>query len=74
MPKFTGYEVANTIRFSNRSDAKIIPIFALSANAFQDDIEKSLRHGINKHIAKPINYNTLKFEIIKSLNYKNSGN
>ena len=68
MPKLNGHEVSRLIRSSNRLDSKDIPIFALSANAFQDDIEKSLRHGMNKHIAKPINFNDLKEEIIKILN------
>lgn len=67
MPKLDGHETSIKIRNSNRSDSKSIPIFALSANAFQDDIEKSLRHGINKHIPKPINFNELKLEIIKAL-------
>ena len=67
MPNLNGHETANKIRLSNRLDSKDIPIFALSANAFQDDIEKSLRHGMNKHIAKPINFDELKTEIIKIL-------
>jgi CheY-like chemotaxis protein len=67
MPKLNGHEVANKIRTSNKPDSKNIPIFALSANAFQDDIEKSFRHGMNKHIAKPINFEELKNEIIKAL-------
>jgi CheY-like chemotaxis protein len=67
MPKLNGHEVSKQIRESKRVDSKDIPIFALSANAFQDDIEKSLRHGMNKHIAKPINYEDLKLEIIKTL-------
>ena len=67
MPKLNGHEVSKQIRESKRLDSKDIPIFALSANAFQDDIEKSLRHGMNKHIAKPINYEDLKLEIIKTL-------
>jgi signal transduction histidine kinase/CheY-like chemotaxis protein len=68
MPKLNGHEVSRLIRSSTRLDSKDIPIFALSANAFQDDIEKSLRHGMNKHIAKPINFDDLKQEIIKILN------
>ena len=67
MPKQNGYEVASTIRTSYKPDSKTIPIFALSANAFQDDIEKSLRYGMNKHIPKPINFDILKTEIIKIL-------
>lgn len=67
MPKLNGYEVSKAIRESNRLDSKDIPMLALSANAFQDDIEKSMRHGMNKHIAKPINFEELKQELIKIL-------
>ena len=74
MPKRNGYEVASTIRSLNKPDSKTIPIFALSANAFQDDIEKSLRHGMNKHIAKPINFDLLKIEIIKVLSKEKTAN
>lgn len=38
----------------NRLDAKLIPIAAMSANAFQDDVERSKKAGMNKHISKPL--------------------
>lgn len=63
MPVMNGLEATKNIRKLNRSDAKNIPIIAMSANAYQEDIEKSLSAGINEHLAKPINpellYSTL---------------
>ena len=38
----------------DRLDAKLIPIVAMSANAFQDDVERSKKAGMNKHISKPL--------------------
>ena len=40
----------------NRSDAKTIPIVALTANAFKEDIEKAMASGMNSHLAKPIDF------------------
>ena len=55
MPVMDGLETTKKIRKLNRPDAKNIPIIAMSANAYQEDIEKSLSAGINEHLAKPIN-------------------
>ena len=54
MPKVDGLAAARTIRGLNRSDAKDIPIIAMSASAFDDDIRKSKEAGMNEHITKPI--------------------
>lgn len=54
MPLMDGYEATRTIRALNRPDAKQVPICALSANAFSDDIMKSLEAGMNEHLAKPL--------------------
>ena len=54
MPVMDGLEAARQIRAMDRPDAKLIPIVAMSANAFQDDVERSKKAGINKHIAKPL--------------------
>jgi len=59
MPVMDGLEEVRAIRALNRSDAKTIPISAMSANAFEDDIKKSLNAGMNAHIAKPIDANKL---------------
>ena len=54
MPIMDGLSAANTIRHLSNSDAKTIPIIAMTANAFDEDIEKSKAAGMNAHLAKPI--------------------
>lgn len=54
MPEMTGYEAADAIREMNRPDADV-PIIAMTADAFLEDIQRCLKHGMNAHIAKPIN-------------------
>lgn len=55
MPNMTGYEATQAIRKSKHLDASSIPIIAMSADAFPDDIQRCLDCGMNAHIAKPIN-------------------
>ncbi len=61
MPNMDGHQAAKAIRALGieRSDAVTIPIIALSANAFIDDIQESLDSGMNDHISKPINIEEL---------------
>ena len=61
MPNMDGHQAAKAIRAlgMERSDAVTIPIIALSANAFIDDIQESLDSGMNDHISKPINMEEL---------------
>lgn len=54
MPNMTGYEAATTIRALERPDAATIPIIAMSADAFSEDVQRCLKCGMNAHIAKPI--------------------
>ena len=54
MPHMTGYEATKSIRGLNHPDALTIPIIAMSADAFYDDIQHCLKCGMNAHIAKPI--------------------
>ena len=54
MPVLNGYETTECIRALPRSDAKTIPIVAMTANAYREDIEKALQSGMNGHISKPI--------------------
>lgn len=54
MPHMTGYEATEAIRGLNHPDALTIPIIAMSADAFSDDIQRCLDCGMNAHIAKPI--------------------
>ena len=59
MPNMNGYEATESIRRLDRPDAQTIPIIAISANAFPEDIEQSLASGMNQHIAKPIQLKTI---------------
>ena len=54
MPLMDGLTAANNIRHLSNTDAKTVPIIAMTANAFDDDIEKSKAAGMNAHLAKPI--------------------
>ena len=54
MPVMDGLEATRQIRAMDRLDAKMIPIIAMSANAFQDDVERSKKAGMNQHISKPL--------------------
>ena len=59
LPGMDGYSAARTIRCMDREDALTIPIIAMTANAFSQDIEKSMSCGMNAHIAKPIDIEEL---------------
>lgn len=54
MPEMDGLEATRAIRNLDRSDAKEIPIIALTANAFDEDVQRSLQAGLNAHLTKPI--------------------
>ncbi len=54
MPVMNGCEAALAIRELNREDAKTVPIFAMTANAFSDDIQRSKEAGMNEHLSKPL--------------------
>ena len=55
MPRKTGLEATAAIRAMDRPDASSVPIIAMSANAFADDVLASLKSGMNAHLSKPIN-------------------
>ena len=65
MPVMSGHDAARKIREMNRPDAKKVPIIAMSADAFAEDIEKSLEAGMNEHIAKPVDPATLYDVLLK---------
>jgi signal transduction histidine kinase/CheY-like chemotaxis protein len=54
MPNMDGYEATRQIRALPREDAKTVPIIAMTANAYQEDINRALESGMNGHLAKPI--------------------
>jgi CheY-like chemotaxis protein len=59
MPRLDGYEATAAIRALGRADAKTVPIVALTANAFKDDIDKAIAAGMDAHLAKPIEMDSL---------------
>ena len=72
MPEMDGLEAAQKIRAMDREDAKKIPIIAMTANAFDEDVQHSLQAGMNAHLSKPVDpshlYQTLEELIWESGN------
>ena len=66
MPEMDGLEATTHIRALDRPDAKSVPIIALTANAFDEDVQRSLQAGMNAHLSKPIDNETL-FETLETL-------
>ncbi len=60
MPKMDGYTATKAIRALERRDTADIPIIAMTANAFEEDIRAAVRAGMNAHFAKPVEMETLK--------------
>ena len=54
MPEMDGLEATRTIRAMDRADAAKIPIIALTANAFEEDVQRSMEAGLNAHLSKPV--------------------
>ena len=67
MPVMNGYEATQKIRASVKSDARTVPIVAMTADAFAEDIIEAKKAGMNSHLAKPLNLATLVREINKQL-------
>lgn len=59
MPVMDGYEATRAIRGSGRRDAKSVPIYAMTANTFAEDVSKAMEAGMNGHLAKPIDIQLL---------------
>ena len=59
MPEMDGLEATRAIRALPRKDAKEIPVIALTANAFDEDVQKSLQAGLNAHLSKPVEPSSL---------------
>ena len=66
MPVMDGYTATRKIRELERSDAKTVPIIAMTANAFKEDAEKCIAVGMNAHLAKPLDIEKMK-KTIKSI-------
>ncbi len=71
MPVMSGYEAARVIRAMDRSDAKTVPIIALSANAFDEDVAMAKDAGMNEHLAKPVDMGKM-FRVMNRLRYEKS--
>ena len=76
MPVMNGYEATKAIRRSSHELAKKIPIIAMTANAFSEDIQRSLAAGMNAHVSKPVEMKVLE-KTIRSIKsgggYRNAG-
>ncbi len=66
MPEMDGLEATRRIRALDRSDAKKVPIIALTANAFDEDVQQSMQAGLNAHLSKPVEPDIL-FETLEGL-------
>lgn len=74
MPVLDGYQAAEKIRSLERKDASQVPIIAMTANAFIEDVKKSKEHGMNGHVSKPLDIPALTAELCKWLPQKDKTN
>lgn len=65
MPLMNGYEIARAIRPGTNPLGRTIPVIAMTANAFADDIQQSLAAGMNAHISKPMDMGVLRKTVVK---------
>lgn len=61
-----GLEATRAIRASGRPDAESIPVIALTANAFDEDVQRSMQAGLNAHLSKPVEPEAL-FDTLENL-------
>ena len=66
MPVMDGLSATKAIRAMDRKDAGSIPIIALTANAFDEDVQRSMQAGLNAHLSKPVEPDAL-FETLESI-------
>ena len=66
MPEMDGLEATRMIRSSGREDAETLPIIALTANAFDEDVQRSIQAGMNAHLSKPVEPDVL-FDTLETL-------
>jgi signal transduction histidine kinase/CheY-like chemotaxis protein len=67
MPEMDGFQATKAIREMDAPKAKTIPIIALTANAFKEDIDRCLESGMNDHLSKPIDVNAVIDKIVHSV-------
>ncbi len=73
MPEMDGLQATAAIRALDRPDAKTIPIIAMTANAFDEDVQRSLQAGMNAHLSKPVEPENM-FQTLQELIGKNLAN
>jgi CheY-like chemotaxis protein len=73
MPIMNGYDATRAIRALNRDDVKKLPIIAMTANAFTEDIQAARAAGMNEHVAKPLDLDALSKVLSKWLVSSESG-
>ena len=66
MPVMDGYEATAQIRSSGRGDAETVPVYAMTANTFAEDIRRAKDSGMNGHLAKPVEIGSL-MQVLRSL-------
>ena len=71
MPIMDGYEATKVIRNSSHKESKTIPIIAMTANTFTDDVQKAIQSGMSAHLSKPLNMKDLKSTLLKMCFKKN---
>jgi CheY-like chemotaxis protein len=72
MPEMGGYEATQRIRGMGTDEARLVPIVAMTANVFREDVEKCLVSGMNGHIGKPLDFEELLSALRKYLVRKKS--
>lgn len=73
MPVMNGYEATRAIRELARSDAQAVPVIAMSANAFADDVLASIKSGMNAHLSKPIDMNEVVGTLLAEISRREGG-
>ena len=71
MPVMDGLEATRGIRALDREDAKAVPIIAMTANAFDEDVQRSLQAGMSAHLSKPVEPDRL-YETLRRLAKKDA--
>ncbi len=72
MPVMNGLDATRAIRALDREDCRTLPIIAMSANAFDDDLKKSVECGMNGHLSKPVEVDKL-YKLLAEILHKNTG-
>ena len=72
MPEMNGCDAARAIRALDRTDANTVPILAVTANAFAEDIAATTEAGMNVHVSKPIDFPSLYQTLAEQISHRSS--